>query len=137
VHEKIVNARRDFQHKLTTKVTRENQAVVIEDLNVSGMLKNHCLARSLADEGFGEIRRQLAYKGQWYGCRILVADRFFPSSKTCSKCSFVHSGLALRDRTFCCPSCGFTLDRDLNAAINLRTLSSSGNYVEQTSALRG
>jgi putative transposase len=98
---------------------------VIEDLNVSGMLKNHRLAQAIADGGFYEFRRQLTYKCEWYGSKLTVVDRFYPSSKTCSECGQIHKGLKLKDRTFICPECGFFLDRDWNAAINLSRAGSS------------
>ncbi|WP_255502705.1 RNA-guided endonuclease TnpB family protein [Okeania sp. KiyG1] len=93
--------------------------VVIEDLNVSGMLANHKLAKSIADQGFYEFRRQLEYKCQWYGSELVVVDRFFPSSKTCSNCGHVQD-MSLSLRTYDCPECGISIDRDLNASINLR-----------------
>ena len=101
--------------------TKRPTAIVIEDLNVSGMTKNHSLARSVSSASFGEIRRQLTYKTEWYGVQLVVADRFFPSSKTCSKCGAVKDKLSLGDRTFVCESCGHTQDRDLNASMNLRS----------------
>jgi len=89
------------------------------------MLKNHRLAQAIADGGFYEFRRQLEYKCQWYGSQLTVVDRFFPSSKTCSDCGEIKKDLKLKDRMFICPSCGFFLDRDLNAAINLSKAGSS------------
>ena len=93
--------------------------IVVEDLNVRGLLGNRRLARALADSGFAEFRRQLSYKCGWYGSELVVADRWFASSKTCSGCGAVKPELPLSERTFSCDSCGFTLDRDLNAALNL------------------
>ena len=93
--------------------------VVIEDLNVSGMLANHKLAASIADISFFEFRRQLTYKCELYGCKLVVVDRWFPSSKTCSNCGTKKQTLGLSERVFACEHCGFTIDRDLNAAINL------------------
>ena len=101
--------------------------MVIEDLNVVGMLKNHHLAQAIADVGFGEFGRQLTYKAAWYGCQVLVASRWEPSSKTCSGCGWVDEDLTLADRTFCCEDCGQALDRDLNAASNLATLAGSSS----------
>ena len=101
--------------------------MVIEDLNVSGLLKNHHLAQAIGDVGFGEFRRQLSYKAAWYGCRVLVASRWEPSSKTCSGCGWVDEDLTLADRTFCCEQCGLVIDRDLNAAINLAKLAGSSS----------
>lgn len=129
-HKKVSDVRKDVLHKITTHLTKTKSVVVIEDLNVSGMMKNHCLARAISDVGFHELRRQLEYKGGWYGCQVVVADRFFPSSKTCCECGFVKTDLSLSDRVYVCP-CGNEIDRDLNAAINLEkycTVSSTGSY---------
>jgi putative transposase len=120
LHTRVANLRRDGLHKLTTRLAITYGTVVVEDLNVSGMLANRRLARHLADAGFGEIRRQLGYKTGWNGGHLAVADRWFPSSKTCSSCGMAKSKLSLRVRTFTCESCGLVLDRDLNAAINLK-----------------
>jgi putative transposase len=119
LHWRIRNVRQDTMHKLTTRLCRENQTVGIENLNVKGMVRNRKLARAISDAAFGEFRRQLTYKAALYGTRVVVVDRFYPSSKTCSACGVVNQGLVLSDRVFCCPTCGFTLDRDHNAAINL------------------
>jgi len=121
-HEKIKHSRRNFQHKCTTSLVRENKYIGIEDLNVSGMLKNHCLAKSIADAGWSEIRRQLEYKAKLSGSVIVLADRFFPSSKLCSVCSVKNKDLVLKDRTWTCSACNTTHDRDLNAAYNLESL---------------
>jgi putative transposase len=94
----------------------------VEQLNVAGMMRNRRLARAIADAGMAELRRQLAYKTTWYGCRLVVADRFYPSSKTCSTCGWVKAKLTLAERTFCCEACGLVMDRDLNAARNLAKL---------------
>jgi Putative transposase DNA-binding domain len=105
--------------------------LVIEDLNVSGMLKNHHLAQAIGDVGFSEFKRQLTYKTAWYGSQVLLADRWEPSSKTCSACGWVDEDLTLADRTFRCQHpdvlCGLVLDRDLNAAIHLSTLAESSS----------
>ncbi len=122
---RVACIRKDATHKLTSYLAKNHSEVVIEDLNVSGMLKNHRLAQAIADGGFYEFRRQLEYKCQWYGSQLTVVDRFFPSSKTCSDCGEIKKDLKLKDRTFVCPSCGFFLDRDLNAAINLSKAGSS------------
>jgi putative transposase len=95
---------------------------VVEDLNVAGMLKNRRLARKIADAGFGQLRRQLAYKTVWRGGQLISADRWYPSSKTCSACGAVKAKLALSERTYRCASCGLVLDRDVNAARNLAAL---------------
>lgn len=126
LHAKVQGVRQDFLNKLTTRLCRENQAVVIEDLAVSNMQKNRKLSRAISDAGWGEFRRQLEYKGELFGTVILAAPRFYPSSKTCSSCGTIKEGLSLSERVFCCPSCGETLDRDLNAAKNLYTLGFRG-----------
>jgi len=122
LHARIANIRADFIHKLTTRLCRENQAVVIEDLHVKGMLANDKLARALSDVGFGMIRRQMEYKVKRYGTLLVVADRWYPSSRLCSVCGWKHEALTLRDREWTCPQCGTHHDRDLNAALNLKRL---------------
>jgi putative transposase len=119
LHRKIANIRKDALHKLTTLLAKNHGAVVIEDLNVSGMMANHKLAKAIADMGFFEFRRQLTYKCQLYGSELIVVDRWFPSSKTCSNCGTKKETLTLDERVFECGHCGFTIERDLNAAINL------------------
>jgi putative transposase len=119
LHRKIANIRKDRLHKLTTLLAKNHGTVVIEDLNVSGMLANHKLAASIADMSFFEFRRQLTYKCELYGSKLVVVDRWFPSSKTCSNCGIKKETLTLKERVFECGHCGFSLDRDLNAAINL------------------
>jgi putative transposase len=122
VHHRVANLRRDGIHQLTTSLAREYGTIVVEDLHVSGMVKNQTLARVVSDAGFGEIRRQLTYKTAWNGGRVVVADRWFPSSKTCSGCEAVKTKLPLRTRTYVCDECGLVLDRDENAALNLAAL---------------
>ena len=117
----MANLRKDGLHKLTTRLAATYGAVVVEDLNVAGMVRNRRLARSISDAGFGEIRRQLAYKTTWRGGQLFVADRWYPSSKTCSGCGAVKTKLALSERTYTC-ACGLVLDRDVNAARNLASL---------------
>jgi putative transposase len=119
LHIKIANIRKNTLHKLTTLLAKNHGTVVIEDLNVSGMMANHKLAASIADMGFFEFRRQLTYKCKLYGSKLVVVDRWFPSSKTCSNCSTKKETLGLSERVFECGHCGFVIDRDLNAAINL------------------
>ncbi|BEL05494.1 IS607 family element RNA-guided endonuclease TnpB [Actinoplanes sichuanensis] len=121
-HARVSNLRRDGLHKLTTRIAREHGTVVVENLNVTGMLANRRLAKHIADAGFAEIRRQLAYKTGWNGGRLLVADRWYPSSKTCSACGTVKTKPALSERTYTCEACGLTVDRDRNAALNLAAL---------------
>jgi putative transposase len=122
VHARAANLRRDALHKLTTTLATEHGTVVVEQLNLAGMVRNRHLARALSDAGLAELRRQLTYKTGWYGSRLVVADRFYPSSKTCSACGWVKAKLTLAERTFTCEACGLQLDRDLNAARNLATL---------------
>lgn len=119
LHLQISNIRKDHLHKLSTRLVRENQAVGIEDLNVSGMVKNQKLARSIVDEGWNELCRQLAYKAQMYGTKVVIHDRWLPSSKTCSGCGNVKDSLPLSQREYECAECGLVIDRDHNAAINL------------------
>jgi putative transposase len=126
LHWRIGNQRKDWLHKVTTRLCRENQTVVIEDLNVTGMLKNHKLARSISDIGFGEFRRQLGYKSKIFGTELIVADRFFPSTKMCWACGRIKD-MPLSERVYRC-ECGYVADRDLNAAMNLSTLGYRGIY---------
>ncbi len=118
-YEKIANLRRDVTHKLTSSLVTRFQIISIEDLHVNGMLKNHRLAKHIADANFGEIRRQLAYKTDLYGSALHVIDRFFPSSKLCSVCGQIKTELSLTDRTYVCQQCGMVKDRDRNASENL------------------
>ena len=119
---RVANLRRDGLHKLTTRLAREYGTVVVEDLHVAGMVRNRRLAKAISDCGFATIRTMLGYKTTWGGGRLVVADRWFPSSKTCSACGVVKAKLPLRVRTFTCNGCGLGLDRDLNAARNLARL---------------
>jgi putative transposase len=118
----VANLRRDGLHKLTTRLAAEYATVVVEDLNVAGMVRNRKLAKAISDCGFATIRTMLGYKTTWNGGRLHTADRWFPSSKTCSGCRVVKAKLPLRVRTFECDDCGLVLDRDLNAARNLALL---------------
>ncbi|MDD9335441.1 MAG: RNA-guided endonuclease TnpB family protein [Rickettsiaceae bacterium] len=119
VHEKIKNTRSDYIHKMTKAIINENQVIIVEDLHVKGMMRNHKLAKAISDVAWHEIHRQLEYKSKWNGRAYHIIDRFFPSSKMCSSCNFVNDQLTLKDRTWSCPSCGTQLDRDLNASINI------------------
>jgi putative transposase len=119
LHKRIADIRKDTLHKLTTYLTKNHSQICIEDLNVSGMLANHKLAKSLADMGFFEFRRQLDYKCQLYGSKLIIIDRWFPSSKLCSNCGAKKEFLSLGERTYQCNVCSFVCDRDLNASINL------------------
>lgn len=122
LHHRMVCVRKDAIHKATTAVVNSFETVVLEDLNVSGMGKNHALAGAVADAAFAEIRRQFEYKAAMRGGRVVLADRFFPSSKTCSDCGHRVEALPLRVRDWTCPTCGCVHDRDLNAAKNLEHL---------------
>jgi putative transposase len=126
IHARAANIRADALHKATTHLARQYETVVIEDLNVAGMTRNHRLARAICDQGFGQARRMLAYKTTWNGGRLIVADRFYPSSKTCSGCGTVKAKLPLSLRTYTCQACGLVIDRDINAARNLLKLAASG-----------
>ncbi len=118
-HSAVANQRNYAMHALTTRLIREHQIIAIEDLSVRNMIKNPRLARHISDAGWGEFRRQIEYKAKWYGRIVVVVDRWFPSSKTCSKCAHKLDELRLDIRQWTCPKCGTTHDRDINAAQNL------------------
>lgn len=122
LHARIANIRNDVTHKLTSHLAKNHSEIVIENLNVSGMMKNHCLAGAITDSGFYEFRRQLEYKAEWYGSQVIVIDRFYPSSQLCSCCGH-RQPMPLHLRTYDCGSCGISIDRDLNAAVNIRDYS--------------
>lgn len=124
-HQKIRNQRQDFLHKLTTAIAKQYKYVAIENLSVSNMVKNHCLAKSISDVAWGEFRRQLEYKLKWNGGELAVIGRFEPSSKTCSDCGFIKKDLKLSDRKWVCEKCGTSHDRDINAAKNILNFSHS------------
>jgi putative transposase len=119
VHARIADRRRDLLHKLTTRLVRENQLVVIEELAVRNMLRNRSLARAISDAGWSDLRSMLEYKCDWYGRDLIVVDRWLPSSKTCSHCGHLLDALPLRVREWTCPGCGVSHDRDVNAARNI------------------
>lgn len=123
LHEHVANQRKDFLHKVTTRLIRENQTICIEDLNVKGMMKNRKLSKHIGDVGLGMFFQFLRYKSDWYGNNILTIGRFEPSSKTCSKCGYIKQDLKLKDRTWICPVCGERHDRDVNAANNILNFS--------------
>lgn len=134
-YRKVANQRANTLHQVTTRLAKSKSVIVIEDLHVAGMLKNHHLAQAIGDVGFYEFRRQLTYKATWYGSCVIVASRWEPSSKTCSGCGWVDDNLTLADRVFRCqnpalPDCSLVLDRDLNAAINLAKLAGSSSESE-------
>jgi putative transposase len=116
---RIADCRRNYQHHLSTRIIRENQTICVESLRVKNMVKNHCLAKSIHDVGWGEFVRQLEYKAAWYGRRLLKIETFFPSSKRCFDCGHVLETLSLDERSWTCPKCGVHHDRDINAANNI------------------
>ena len=134
----------DAINKATTMIAQTYTTVCIEDLNVAGMVKNHHLARSLSDASLGEFRRQLEYKTMRTGAVLRVVDRWYPSSKTCSNCGTVKAKLSLSERVYCCDVCGLSMDRDLNAAINIKvagsapeTLNARGGDVRRADTVSG
>jgi putative transposase len=119
IHAKIADRRRDYQHKLSTQIIRENQIVCVESLQVKNMVQNHSLAKAISDVGWGEFVRQLEYKAKWYGRTLVRIDKFYPSSKRCFDCGHVLDTLSLDVRVWTCPECGVIHDRDINAAKNI------------------
>lgn len=133
-HFKIANIRRDALHKATTMLAKTKSVIAVENLSVENLMKNHHLAKSLADASFGEFKRQLEYKAEWYGGRVVEAGRSFPSTKRCSACGAVKNEMPLSERMYKCEYCGFEADRDLNAALNLETVAAS--WVETLNAFK-
>ncbi len=125
LHARIANVRQDGLHQLTSDLTRRFSTIVLEDLNVRGMVRNRHLARAVSDMGFAELRRQVEYKAAMRGSEVIFADRFYPSSKTCSACGHVQGKMPLSVREWTCPECATHHDRDLNAAVNLKNLAAS------------
>jgi putative transposase len=123
-HYRVANIRNHTLHQISNYLTFKLRpaVIVLEDLSVSGMMKNHHLARAIGDAGFHELRRQIEYKADWCGIQVVFADTFYPSSKKCSACGAKRDELTLTERTFLCDTCGFSIDRDLNAALNLAAL---------------
>src|SRR5260370_12681235 len=119
IHTRIADRRRDYQHKLSTRIIHENQVVCVESLAVNNIVKNHSLAKAISDVGWGEFVRQLEYKAAWYGRMLVKIDKFYPSSKRCFDCGHVLDPLDLSIRTWTCPGCGTVHDRDINAARNV------------------
>ena len=119
VHEKISNQRNTYLHQITSKLVNENQIICIEDLNVKGMMSNHKLAKSIQELSLYEFRRQLEYKCNWYGRRLVIINQFYPSSKTCHNCGYIYKDLKLSEREWICPHCGKLIDRDYNASLNI------------------
>jgi len=123
-HYRVSTARQHWLHQISHYLTEERRPsmIVLEDLNVRGMMSNHCLAKALSEASFGELRRQIEYKAEPLGIDVFVVDRWFPSSKTCSRCGCIKDDLTLSDRVYHCDECGFEIDRDLNAALNLAAM---------------
>jgi putative transposase len=119
IHSQIASQRASYLHAFTKSITSLYPVIVVEDLATTAMMKNHSLARAIAEQSWGEMGRQLRYKAERRGGVVITADRFFASSKTCSRCGLVRTKLDLGDRVFCCDGCGLEINRDLNAAINL------------------
>ena len=119
LNEKIRNRKLNFLHDVTNHLIDENQVIVMEDLNVKGMVRNHKLAESISEVNWGEFRRILAYKAAWHGRQLVFIDRFYPSSKRCNHCGYIYKELTLKDRQWVCPECGSLIDRDYNAALNI------------------
>lgn len=119
VHAHITDSRRDFLHKLSTRLVSENQVIAIETLSVSNLQRNRCLSKSISDAGWSEFVRQLEYKAQWYGRTLIGIDRWYPSSKRCSVCGHTQGSMPLSVRTWTCPECDTQHDRDINAARNV------------------
>lgn len=126
IHHRLANIRQNYRHQITTAIIRRKpRLIVLEDLNVRGMMSNRHLAKAVQEQGFYEFRRQIEYKAAWAGVRVVIADRFYPSSKTCVVCGHVKKDLRLSERVYHCEECGNEMDRDLQAAINLRRYSGS------------
>jgi len=131
LHYHISNIRKDCLHKITSEIIQKANVIILEDLKVSNMMKNHCLAQAISDVGFYEFRRQIEYKAKWNNRKVIFADTFFASSKLCSRCGWKNSDLKLTDRIFECKMCDNKMWRDLNASLNLKQIytgSSSGIY---------
>lgn len=120
LHYRISNIRKDALHKITSQIVSENQTIILEDLKVSNMIKNHKLAQAISDVGFFEFRRQIEYKAKWYGKDVIFVNTFYPSSKLCSNCGWKNESLTLTDRIFECKVCFMKLGRDFNASLNLK-----------------
>jgi putative transposase len=139
-HRKVAASRADFLHRASTRLVRDHDVIVIEDLNVKNMVRNRRLAKTISDAGWGEFRRQLEYKAARYGRRLVVIDRWYPSSKTCSACGHLLAELPLSVRAWCCPACRTLHDRDINAAKNIlaagRAVSACGGDVRHSGSSR-
>ena len=125
IHHRLASIRQNYRHQITSEIIgRKPNPIVLEDLNVRGMMSNRHLARAVQEQGFYEFRRQIEYKAAWKGLRVVIADRFYPSSKTCIACGHVKKNLRLSERIYHCENCGNVIDRDLQAAINLKLYAS-------------
>ena len=131
LHYRIACLRRDQLHQLSSSLAKTKSVIVLDNLNVRGIQRNKRLGLSIVDAGLGELRRQLNYKAEWYGADLVIADRFYPSSKTCSACGVIKDVLTISERVFDCSACGVSLDRDKNAAINLRRLGLSATELPE------
>jgi putative transposase len=131
LHEDVVNKRKDFLHKASTKLIRENQTICLETLAVKNMVKNHNLAQAISDVSWSTFVSMLEYKADWYGKNILRIGQFSPSSKTCSNCGYINKKLTLKDREWTCSKCNSILDRDKNAAINIKYFALKNNLSEE------
>jgi putative transposase len=127
-HIDVANSRKNLIHETTTRLAKSYDVIVVEDLNISGMLKNRSLAKHINDAAWGKFVRQLEYKTTWYGSTLVKVDRYYPSSKTCARCGAVKAKLPLIQRTYACDTCGYEVDRDLNAAINLARQGLAGTH---------
>ena len=119
-YKRITDKKQYYLHQISNYLIDENQVICMEDLNVKGMLRNHKLAGSIQELNFGEFKRMLEYKANWYGRKLIFVDRFYPSSKTCNHCGYINKKLKLSDRQWVCPDCGEIIERDYNAALNIR-----------------
>ena len=120
IYKRITDKKQYYLHQISNYLIDENQVICMEDLNVKGMLRNHKLAGSIQELNFGEFKRMLEYKANWYGRKLVFVDRFYPSSKTCNHCGYINKKLKLSDRQWVCPNCGEIIERDYNAALNIR-----------------
>lgn len=127
LHEKIRNQRKDQLHKISKNLVDNYDTIVLEDLNISGMVKNRCLARAISDMGWRELRTMIEYKSEWYGKNLLTIGRFRPSSKVCSNCGNYKKDLKISDRTYDCDKCNNSIDRDLNASLNIKNFGIKDN----------
>ena len=121
LNQRLTNIRHNYSHQTTTEIIKRKPSfIVVEDLNVNGMMKNKHLSKTIQQQQFYEFRRQTQYKSEWNNIEFMVADRYFPSSKTCSQCGSYNKDLKLSDREYVCDCCGVVLDRDYNASLNLK-----------------